>query len=58
LLGTHLADTRRHVVVAPGVIPRVQAGFNFRIPELAVNFGGPERIARPNPDRGDPVARQ
>jgi Uma2 family endonuclease len=29
LLGNHLADTRCHVVVAPGVIPRVRAGFNF-----------------------------
>lgn len=38
LIGNHLADagTRRAVVAAPGIIPRVRASENFRIPDLAV----------------------
>jgi Uma2 family endonuclease len=49
LLGTHLADTRCHVVVAPGVIPRVRAAFNFRIPDLAVNCAADAQDALPDP---------
>jgi Uma2 family endonuclease len=37
LLGNHLAGTPCHVVIAPGIIPRLRAAFNFRIPDLAVN---------------------
>src|SRR5579863_7719253 len=37
LLGNHLVGTPCHLVIAPGIIPRVRAGFNFRIPDLAVN---------------------
>ena len=50
LLGNHLAGTRCHVVVAPGVIPRVRAGFNFRIPDLAVNCLADEAAQSALPD--------
>ena len=50
LLGTHLADTLCHVVVAPGVIPRVRAGFNFRIPDLAVNCAADAAAQNALPD--------
>ncbi|WP_137180498.1 Uma2 family endonuclease [Roseomonas sp. AR75] len=37
-LVTHLADRRSPctVVTAPGVVPKVRADFNFRVPDLAV----------------------
>jgi Uma2 family endonuclease len=50
LLGNHLADTRWHVVVAPGVVPRVRAGFNFRIPDLAVNCAADAAAQNALPD--------
>jgi Uma2 family endonuclease len=38
LIGNHLADAgnRCTVIAAPGIIPRVRASENFRIPDLAV----------------------
>jgi Uma2 family endonuclease len=38
LIANHLADTNRacSVVTAPGIVPRVRAAENFRIPDLAV----------------------
>jgi Uma2 family endonuclease len=38
LVGNHLADAgnRCTIVAAPGIVPRVRAGENFRIPDLAV----------------------
>ena len=38
LIGNHLADagSRCSVVAAPGIVPRVRASENFRIPDLAV----------------------
>ena len=38
LIGNHLADQSSpcSVVTTPGIAPRVQAGFNVRIPDLAV----------------------
>ena len=36
LLGNHLVGTGCNVVVAPGVIPRVRADANMRVPDLAV----------------------
>jgi Uma2 family endonuclease len=44
LIGNHLSQQERpcHVVVAPGVIPRVQSETNFRIPDLAVTCSGYE----------------
>ena len=50
LLGNHLAGSRCHVVVAPGIIPRVRAGFNFRIPDLAVNCLADEAAQNSLPD--------
>jgi Uma2 family endonuclease len=50
LLGNHLAGTRCKVVVAPGVIPRVRASMNFRIPDLAVNCMPDERGQRALPE--------
>jgi Uma2 family endonuclease len=50
ILGNHLAGTRCHVVVAPGVIPRVRAGFNFRIPDLAVNCAADKAAQNALPD--------
>jgi Uma2 family endonuclease len=50
LLGNHLVGTRCHVVVAPGIIPRVRAGFNFRIPYLAVNCLADEAAQNALPD--------
>ena len=50
LFGNHLAGTRCHVIVAPGVIPRVRAGFNFRIPDLAVNCLADEAAQNALPD--------
>jgi Uma2 family endonuclease len=37
LLGNHLVGSRCHVVVAPGIIPRVRSEANLRIPDLAVS---------------------
>lgn len=62
LLGTHLGGTACHLVIAPGIIPRVQASFNFRIPDQAVNGvprqGRTERPARSDPRHPDLVAEQ
>jgi len=51
LLGNHWAGTRCKVVMAPGIIPRVRASMNFRIPDLAVNCQPDERgqYALPEP---------
>jgi Uma2 family endonuclease len=51
LLGNHLAGTRCKVVMAPGIIPRIRASMNFRIPDLAVNCLPDERgqYALPEP---------
>lgn len=43
MLINHLTGTRCKVVAAPGVIPRVRAGMNFRVPDLAVNCIADER---------------
>jgi Uma2 family endonuclease len=42
LIGNHLADRSMpcHVVTAPGIVPRVQARSNVRIPDLAVTCSG------------------
>jgi Uma2 family endonuclease len=39
LIGNHLADRRNpcRVLAAPGIVPRVRADWNFRIPDLAVS---------------------
>jgi Uma2 family endonuclease len=37
LLGTHLTGSFCHVVVEPGVIPRVRSEANMRVPDLAVS---------------------
>ncbi len=37
IIGNHLNGTRCHIVAAPGVIPRVRALRNMRVPDLAVN---------------------
>ena len=37
LLGNHLHGTPCKVISAPGVMPRVGASMNFRVPDLAVN---------------------
>lgn len=50
LLINHLAGTRCKVVMAPGVIPRVRAEMNFRVPDLAVNCVPDERGQRALPD--------
>jgi Uma2 family endonuclease len=36
LLGTHLIGTGCSVVIAPGVVPRVRAEANMRVPDVAV----------------------
>jgi len=36
LLGNHLEGSRCEVVVAPGVVPRIQSETNLRIPDLGV----------------------
>ena len=43
LLGNHLLDTGRpcRVVTTPGIVPRVRAGENLRIPDLAVTCAPP-----------------
>jgi Uma2 family endonuclease len=42
LIGNHLADRSMpcHVVTAPGIVPRVQARSNARIPDLSVTCSG------------------
>ncbi len=44
LIANHLAERKSpcSVVTAPGVVPRVQAEINFRIPDLAVTCSGYE----------------
>jgi Uma2 family endonuclease len=51
LLYNHLVGTRCKVASAPGIIPRVRASMNFRIPDLAVNCLPDERgqYALPEP---------
>ena len=50
LLINHLRGTRCKVVMAPGIIPRVRASMNFRIPDIAVNCVPDERGQRALPD--------
>lgn len=50
LLGNHLVGTRCKVVMAPGIIPRVRASMNLRIPDIAVNCLPDERGQRALPD--------
>jgi Uma2 family endonuclease len=50
ILGNHVAGTRCKVVVAPGIIPRVRAAMNFRVPDLAVNCVPDERGQRALPE--------
>src|SRR5215207_9669637 len=50
LLGNHLVGTRCKVVMAPGIVPRVRASMNFRIPDIAVNCLPDERGQRALPD--------
>ena len=52
LIGNHLADRSmpRHVVGAPGIVPRVQARSNLRIPDLAVTCSGYEAEESTLPD--------
>ncbi len=53
LIGNHLADRAMpcHVVTAPGVVPRVQARSNVRVPGLAVTCSeyAAEEAALPEP---------
>jgi Uma2 family endonuclease len=53
LIGNHLAATGSHcrVIVAPGVIPRVLARINMRVPDLAVTCTafGPDTRASTEP---------
>jgi Uma2 family endonuclease len=44
LIGNHLVDRRSpcSVIVTPGIIPRVHADYNFRIPDVAVTCSGYE----------------
>ncbi len=44
LIGNHLVDQQspRSVITTPGIIPRVRADYNFRIPDLAVTCSGYE----------------
>jgi Uma2 family endonuclease len=46
LLGTHLLGSRCHVVVAPGVIPRLRSESNIRVPDLAVSCERDDRSLR------------
>src|SRR6516164_5675884 len=41
LLGNHLIATGCAVVIEPGVVPRVRAEFNMRVPDIAVT-GAPD----------------
>lgn len=50
LLGNHLRGTPCHVVVAPGVIPRVRSAENLRGPDVAVNCAASEPGQRSLPD--------
>lgn len=50
MLINHLVGTRCKVVTAPGVIPRVRASMNMRVPDLAVNCVPDERGQRALPD--------
>jgi Uma2 family endonuclease len=46
LLGNQLAGTGCRVVIEPGVVPRVRAEFNMRVPNIAVTCA-PDDPARP-----------
>ena len=50
LLGNHLVGTRCKVVMAPGIVPRVRASMNMRVPDIAVNCVPDERGQRALPD--------
>jgi Uma2 family endonuclease len=50
LIGNHLGGTRCKVVAAPGIIPRVRAAMNMRVPDLAVNCVPDEPGQRALPD--------
>src|ERR1700687_5433055 len=50
ILRNHLVGTRCRVVAAPGVIPRVRASMNMRVPDLAVNCEPDEQGQRALPD--------
>lgn len=50
IIGNHLNGTRCHIVAAPGVIPRVRASTNMRVPDLAVNCVPDESGQRALPD--------
>ena len=45
VIGNHLLDTRNHcrLLSQPGVVPRIGAGRNFRIPDLGVTCAPPSR---------------
>ncbi len=45
LLRNHLRDQRSpcRVVTAPGVVPRIRSGMNFRIPDLGVTCSSPSQ---------------
>ncbi|MBN8902949.1 MAG: Uma2 family endonuclease [Rhodospirillales bacterium] len=47
LIGNHLADggTRCRVITEPGVVPRVRADWNVRVPDLAVTCAPPSHAA-------------
>jgi Uma2 family endonuclease len=51
LFGNHLQNTRCQVTTAPGVVPRVRADMNMRVPDIAVNCtpDGPGQRALPDP---------
>src|SRR5438552_921279 len=40
IIGNHLVAHRDNcsIVIAPGIVPRIQSATNFRIPDLAVSF--------------------
>jgi Uma2 family endonuclease len=50
LLGNQLVGTPCKVVMAPGIIPRVRAAMNMRVPDLAVNCMPDERGQRALPE--------
>ena len=45
LLGNHLANTGSpcRVITAPGIVPRIRANENFRVPDLGVTCAPPSR---------------
>lgn len=50
LLHNHLAGTGCKVATNPGVVPRIRAAMNVRVPDLAVNCIADERGQRALPD--------